>query len=94
MSQPEQTAHAVQGKHHISAQEQQERQQRILTPGTPAIVRSIASAVVSKDENIFFPTGPDGRVPRNDDHGFGLYYHVCRFLNGYELQLAGTTPQT
>jgi glycogen debranching enzyme len=94
MSQPEQTAHAVQGKHHISAQEQQERKQRVLTPGTPAIVRSSASAVVSKDENIFFLTAPDGRVPLGDDHGFGLYYHDCRFLNGYELQLAATTPQT
>jgi hypothetical protein len=93
MSEPEQIAHAVEGKHDVSPQEQQERQQRVLTPGTPAIVRSIADAVVIKDENIFFLTAPDGRVPLGDDHGFGLYYHDGRFLNGYELQLAGTTPQ-
>jgi glycogen debranching enzyme len=93
MSEQGQTAHAVEGKRHVSAQEQQERKQRVLTQGTPAIVRSIAEAVVIKDENIFFLTEPDGRVPLDDDHGFGLYYHDCRFLNGYELKLAGTTPQ-
>jgi glycogen debranching enzyme len=93
MSQQEQTAHAVEGKYGVSPQEQQERKQRVLTQGTPAIVRSIADAVVIKDENIFFLTEPDGRVPLGGDHGFGLYHHDCRFLNGYELQLAGTIPQ-
>jgi hypothetical protein len=38
-------------------------------------VRSIAEAVVIKDENTFFLTEADGRVPLDDDHGFGLYYH-------------------
>jgi hypothetical protein len=93
MSKQEHTAHAVEGKYGVSPQEQQERKQRVLTQGTPAIVCSIADAVVIKDENIFFLTEPDGRVPLGDDHGFGLYYHDCRFLNGYELKLAGTTPQ-
>jgi glycogen debranching enzyme len=89
----EQVAHAEKGKRRLSPQEQEERKQRILTHGTPAIVRSIADAVVVKAENLFFLTEPDGRVPIEDDHGFGLYYHDCRFLNGYELKLAGTTPQ-
>jgi hypothetical protein len=73
MSKQEHTAHAVEGKYGGSPQEQQERKQRVLTQGTPAIVRSIANAVVIKDENIFFLTEPDGRVPLGDDHGFGLY---------------------
>jgi N-terminal domain of (some) glycogen debranching enzymes len=93
MSKQEHTAHAVEGKRHVSPQEQRERKERVLTQGTPAIVRSIADAVVIKDENIFFLAEPDGRVPLGDDHGFGLYYNDCRFLNGYELKLAGTTPQ-
>jgi glycogen debranching enzyme len=93
MSKHAQTAHPVEGKRHISAQEQQERKQRVLTQGTPAIVRSIADAVVIKDENIYFLAEPDGQVPLGDDHGLGLYYHDCRFLNGYELKLASTTPQ-
>ncbi|HEY8490086.1 MAG TPA: glycogen debranching N-terminal domain-containing protein, partial [Dehalococcoidia bacterium] len=34
----------------------------------------------------------DGSVLVKDSHGFGLYYHDCRYLNGYELRLAGTEP--
>ncbi|HEU4642260.1 MAG TPA: glycogen debranching N-terminal domain-containing protein [Gemmatimonadaceae bacterium] len=68
-----------------------ERKQRILTHGTPSITSSIADAVVIKQENIFFLTAPDGNVPVTDGHGFGLYYHDCRYLRGYELRLAGGT---
>ena len=88
-----QSTRAADSKHGVSPEEMQERKQRVLTQGTPAIVRSIADAVVIKDENIFFLTEPDGSIPIGDDHGFGLYYHDCRFLNGYELHLAGTKPQ-
>jgi hypothetical protein len=88
-----QPTRAADSKHGVSPEEMQERKQRVLTQGTPAIVRSIADAVVIKDENIFFLTEPDGSIPIGDDHGFGLYYHDCRFLNGYELHLAGTKPQ-
>ena len=56
-------AHAVGGKHQLSPQEQEERKQRVLTHGAPAVVRSIADAVVVKDGNLFFLTEPDGRVP-------------------------------
>jgi glycogen debranching enzyme len=85
-------AHAVGGKHQLSPQEQEERKQRVLTHGAPAVVRSIADAVVVKDGNLFFLTEPDGRVPLEGEHGFGLYYHDCRFLNGYELRLADALP--
>ena len=27
------------------------------------------------------------------DHGFGLYYHDCRYLNGYELLVCGEHPE-
>jgi glycogen debranching enzyme len=85
-------AQAVGGKHQLSPQEQEERKQRVLTHGAPAVVRSIANAVVVKDGNLFLLTEPDGRVPLEEEHGFGLYYHDCRFLNGYELHLAGASP--
>jgi glycogen debranching enzyme len=55
-------------------------------------VRSISGAVVAKDGDLYFLCEPDGRVPLGGSHGFGLYYHDCRFLDGYELSLAGSRP--
>ena len=53
---------------------------------------SIAHAVVIKDEDLFFLCEPSGDVPRGNADGLGLYYHDCRFLNGYELRIAGAPP--
>ncbi len=64
-----------------------------LIPGTTSIARSIARAVVIKDEDIFFLCEPDGSVPLEAGHGFGLYYHDCRYLSGYELRLGGRKPE-
>src|SRR5919201_1754269 len=75
-----------------SREEQRQRKWRVLTHTTPAITPPIADAVVIKDENLFFLTTRDGRVPLRGAHGFGLYYHDCRYLNGYELRLAGVRP--
>jgi hypothetical protein len=63
-----------------------------LVPGTTSITRSITHAVVIKDEDVFFLCEPDGVVPLESGHGFGLYYHDCRFLSGYELRLGGKKP--
>src|SRR5215475_10168643 len=63
-----------------------------LVPGATSITRSIARAVVIKDEDIFFLCEPDGVAPLEAGHGFGLYYHDCRFLSGYELRLGGRKP--
>jgi glycogen debranching enzyme len=63
-----------------------------LVPGATSIARSIAHAVVIKDEDIFFLCEPDGSAPLEPGHGFGLYYHDCRFLSGYELRLGGRKP--
>ncbi|MER3423426.1 MAG: amylo-alpha-1,6-glucosidase [Nitrospiraceae bacterium] len=65
----------------------------MLTKGTPSIARSIAVAVVVKDENIFVLTRPDGQIPLQRDHGFGVYYHDCRYVNGYELWLGTAYPE-
>jgi len=63
-----------------------------LVPGTTSITRSITHAVVIKDGGVFFLCEPDGGVPLEAGHGFGLYYHDCRFLSGYELRLGGKKP--
>ena len=76
----------------LSAGEVRERKQRILTHGTPSITSSIADAVVIKDENVFLVTSRDGGIPLSRGHGFGLYYHDCRYLRGYELCIAGASP--
>jgi glycogen debranching enzyme len=90
---PEKVAHSVKNKHApLSPEEKQKRKQRVLTHGTSSITSSIADAVVIKDENLFFLTTPNGNVPLGGNHGFGLYYHDCRFLSGYELKLAGSKP--
>jgi glycogen debranching enzyme len=63
----------------------------IRVPAAPSVTRSIADKVAIKDGDLFFLTNRDGNVPLTRNHGFGLYYHDCRYLNGYELKLAGTT---
>jgi glycogen debranching enzyme len=54
--------------------------------------RSIAEAIVIKNDNLFFLTTKTGEVPTRGGHGLGLYYHDCRYLNGYALRLADTDP--
>ncbi|TPL75257.1 amylo-alpha-1,6-glucosidase [Mesorhizobium sp. B2-3-13] len=69
-----------------------ERERRVLTQGHPAIVRSIADAITTKDINLYYVVAPDAQIPLSDEHGFGLYFHDCRFLGGYEMLLAGVAP--
>jgi len=57
-----------------------------------AAPRSVARAVVIKERDVFFLAERSGEVPAGNQDGFGLYYRDCRFLNGYELRLAGTNP--
>ena len=53
---------------------------------------NVATAIVIKDEDLFFLTDPTGDVPLNNEQGFGLYYHDCRFLQGYEFRIARARP--
>ena len=41
----------------------------------------------AKDGDVFLVTNQNGNVPMKGPHGFGLYYHDCRFLDGYLLRL-------
>jgi len=54
---------------------------------------STLEAVVLKDENIYFLAARDGSVPLGGEHALGLYYHDTRFLDGYELRIAGVKPE-
>ena len=71
------------------SKEQKNRKEQFLTQKRPTTASSIADAIVMKDDNVFLVTQPDGNVPLQGGHGYGLYYHDCRYLNGYEFQLAG-----
>jgi glycogen debranching enzyme len=63
-----------------------------LTKDRPTDVESLAQAIVMKKDNLFFVARRDGTVPMTENHGLGLYYHDCRYLNGYELTVAGQPP--
>ncbi|WP_165779877.1 amylo-alpha-1,6-glucosidase [Mesorhizobium sanjuanii] len=75
-----------------SPQAQQERKRRLLTKGHPAMVDSIAGAVTVKNLNLYYVVGSDAQMPVKGEHGFGLYFHDCRFLGGYEVAIAGLAP--
>src|ERR671930_483864 len=84
---------AAEQKRPLTEQDKQERKERLQTNGRASVTRSIANAIVVKEGDVFFLSEPDGNVPLGGEHGFGLYYHDCRFLNGYELKLADTKPE-
>src|ERR1041385_8823900 len=63
-----------------------------LTKVSPTGVESLAQAIVMKSDNLFFVARRDGSVPMTENHGLGLYYHDCRYVNGYELMVAGQPP--
>jgi glycogen debranching enzyme len=69
------------------------RKQRVLSHVAPSFTASIADATVIKCEGLFFLMSPDGNVPVRGVHGLGLYYHDCRYLDGYALQVNGGTPR-
>jgi glycogen debranching enzyme len=85
-------AHKAKKESETSRKSKQVRKKQLLTRGVPSVTRSIADAISIKTGNIFLVTESDGSIPVRDGHGFGLYYHDCRFLNGYEFQLADSAP--
>lgn len=75
-----------------AAESKDDRREETLTKARPARADSLADAIVIKNENVFFVARPDGNVPLRNSHGMGLYYHDCRYVNGYEIELAGQKP--
>ncbi|WP_027166069.1 glycogen debranching N-terminal domain-containing protein [Mesorhizobium sp. WSM3224] len=58
----------------------------------PAMVESIAGAVTVKSLDLYYVVASGGQIPLKGEHGFGLYFHDCRFLGGYRMALAGLAP--
>jgi glycogen debranching enzyme len=58
----------------------------------PAAPRNVAKVVVTKAGDVFFLSRQNGEVPAGNQDGFGLYYHDCRYLDGYRIRFAGTPP--
>jgi glycogen debranching enzyme len=77
----------------LTPREKHERKMRVQTHGRASVTRSIAVAVVIKGGDLFFLTEQNGDVPSGGEHGFGLYYHDCRYLNGHEMRLADAKPE-
>jgi glycogen debranching enzyme len=66
---------------------------RVVQHGRASTTTSIAEAIVIKHDELFFLCDQSGDVPFEGSHGFGLYYHDCRYLDGYELRLAGDSAE-
>ncbi|HEU0242400.1 MAG TPA: glycogen debranching N-terminal domain-containing protein [Candidatus Limnocylindrales bacterium] len=71
-----------------------ERKHEVLSHNQASTVRSISDAVVIKDGEPFFLCPPDGQIPMDGDHGYGLYQHDTRFLSGYELRIHDVAPDS
>lgn len=71
---------------------QKARKHRVLAKGHPAMVGSIAGAITVKSLDLYYVVASDAQIPLKGEHGFGLYFHDCRFLGGYQMRLAGLAP--
>ena len=58
------------------------------------IAGNIAHAAVIKEGDVFFLCQPTGDVPLNNASGLGLYYHDCRYLNGYQFRINSKKPNS
>lgn len=73
---------------------QTDRKHEVLSHNQASTVRSISDAVVIKDGEPFFLCPPDGQIPADGDHGYGLYQHDTRFLSGYEVRIHDVVPDS
>lgn len=64
---------------------------KLLTRKNPSAASGIIDAPVIKDGDIFLLTKQDGQIPFEGNHGFGLYHHDCRYLNGYRIEVNGAS---
>jgi glycogen debranching enzyme len=60
--------------------------------GSSAAPQNVAKAVVTKAGDVFFFSEQNGDLPADNQNGFGLYYHDCRYLDVYRVKFAGTPP--
>ena len=55
-------------------------------------MRESTSAIVLKVDDLFLLSDVGGDVPAGAEHGLGLFFDDCRFLDEYELFINGITP--
>ena len=60
---------------------------RLVQQGHVSVTESIAEAIVLKHEDLVLLCDRSGDVPFESRHGLGLYFHDCRYVNGYTLRL-------
>ena len=58
----------------------------------PAVPRNDETITIKRGD-LFFLSESGGNVPLERGHSLGLFYHDCRFLNGYMLTIGGRKPQ-
>jgi glycogen debranching enzyme len=73
----------------------------VMQPGGPGVAdfgiigakhtrsTSIVGAMVIRENDITLVTLANGDIPIVNNYVYGLYYHDCRFLNGYILKING-----
>lgn len=49
-------------------------------------------ALVIREKNLTLVTLHNGDIPFQENYGYGLYYHDCRFLSGYVLTVNDNKP--
>lgn len=82
------------GDDHRPAQHSTDRKQQVLTKHRASVTHSIIGAVAIKHGDPAMFSRSDGMLPMGEDNlGYGLYARDCRFLNGYEIQLAGNVME-
>lgn len=64
---------------------------KLLTRKNPSAASGIIDAPVIKDGDLFLLTKQNGLIPFEGNHGFGLYHHDCRYLNGYRIEVNGAS---
>jgi glycogen debranching enzyme len=62
---------------------------KVLTRTGPAKIRETHRALVLKRGDLVLSTDDGGDIPFELPHGYGLFFHDCRFLDGYELRING-----
>ncbi len=53
---------------------------------------NIINELVIRDDELTFVMQENGEIPITENYGYGLYYHDCRYLSGFLIQLMDMPP--
>jgi glycogen debranching enzyme len=77
----------------LTHKQKMQRKHSMLTHSVPSHAGNISNALTMKNGALYYLCEEGGNVSLGGQHGFGLYYHDCRYLNGYELDLSALEPE-